>query len=79
MDDTIPQLPRSLAAMDRLERALKRLEQTVAGGHGDLFGAFAPREGKTGDARAERLEQSITLVERRLDAVIERLSRRLAD
>lgn len=79
MDDTIPQLPRSLAAMDRLERALKRLEQTVAGNHDDLFGASARWQGKADDARTEQMEQSITLVEQRLDAVIERLSRRLAD
>ncbi|MDY0242605.1 MAG: hypothetical protein RBR34_10545 [Rhodospirillaceae bacterium] len=79
MDDTIPQLPRSLAAMDRLERALKRLEQAVAGDHGDLFGVSARRQGKADDARTEQMEQSITLVEQRLDAVIERLSRRLTD
>lgn len=79
MDDTIPQLPRSLAAMDRLERALKRLEQTVASGHDDLFGVSAQRESKAGDARAEQMEQLISLAERRLDTLIERLSRRLAD
>ncbi len=70
MDENDNQLPRSRAAIERLERALQRLEGATAHHNGDLF-----LEGELRRARDDyrRLDEASRLVEARLDGAIGRL------
>ncbi len=75
-------LPRSRGAIDRLERAVHRLEDTLGRPKGDLFGhsgepSAGPDDAGPGDYA--RLDQTTRVVEARLDAVIDRLKTLLED
>ena len=70
MDDEIIQLPRSRAAIERLERSLFRLENASVTPKIDLFGSEELRVVREDYAR---LDGTTRLVEARLDAVIDRL------
>ena len=64
-------LPRSRAALERLDRALQRLEEGLTQrGNADLFLA---REVEEARADYERLDQASRQVEARIDDVIGRL------
>jgi hypothetical protein len=68
--DNINSLPRSRVAVDRLEKAVSRLEALMGSSTADLFGNAelkATRDDYT------RLEEASRVVESRLDAVIGRL------
>jgi hypothetical protein len=69
-------LPRSRVAIDKLERAVQRLEGAMGRPGGDLF---ARPERVTSTDEYERLDQTTRLVEARLDAVIDRLKTILED
>lgn len=81
MDESIPQLPRSIAAMERLERALQRLEVLAERPSGDLFAPPPPDEPAPSpdQAKREHLEAVAAQAERRLDGVIERLRQILGE
>ena len=68
-EDSFP-LPRSRAAIERLERALLRLENATAKPKADLFGGEDLRLAHDDYAR---LDGTARLVEARLDSVIDRL------
>lgn len=69
-------LPRSRAAIDRLEQAVHRLEGSMGRPRDDLFGhSDLPADA---DDYA-RLDQTTRVVEARLDAVIDRLKTILED
>ncbi len=70
MDDKGTQLPRSRAALERLDRAVQRLEGAAGQAHGDLFLAEDLRRARDDYAR---LDHTTRLVEARLDGVIGRL------
>lgn len=69
-------LPRSRAAIDRLEQAVHRLEGMTGRPRGDLFGHTDLPAG--GDEQT-RLDETTRVVETRLDAVIDRLKTILGD
>jgi hypothetical protein len=69
-------LPRSQAAVDKLERAVNRLEGAMGRPHGDLFG---DAEQAVSQDDYDRLDHTARLVETRLDAVIDRLKTILED
>ncbi len=69
-------LPRSRGAVDRLERAVRRLEGAMGRPTADLFANRAMPAGRDDDVR---LAQTARLVEARLDAVIDRLKTILED
>jgi hypothetical protein len=69
-------LPRSRVAMDKLERAVNRLEGALGRPQADLFGHAERRPDFDGENHQDdfaRLEETTRVVETRLDAVIERL------
>ena len=70
MDDKDTPLPRSRAALERLDRAVQRLEGVAGQAHGDLFLAEDLRQARDDYAR---LDHTTRLVEARLDGVIGRL------
>jgi hypothetical protein len=70
LDDEDFPLPRCRAAVERLERALLRLESALAKPKGDLFGSEELRIARDDYAR---LDGTARLVEARLDTVIDRL------
>jgi hypothetical protein len=73
-------LPRSLAALERLERALQRLEQASERQSADLFGMTAGQaDGAVTAAQGARIEQSIAAAEQHLDGLIERFRRMLGE
>jgi hypothetical protein len=74
-DDDI-QLPRSRAAIERLERALLRLESVAMKPGVDLFGGDELQAVRDDYAR---LDGTARVVEERLDAVIDRLKTILKD
>ena len=76
LDDDGIQLPRSRAAIERLERALLRLESAAAGPGVDLFGGDELQAVRNDYAR---LDGTARVVEARLDAVIDRLQTILKD
>lgn len=69
-------LPRSRAAIDRLEQAVNRLEGMMGRPHGDLFSQAEPAAGIDDYAR---LDETTRVVEARLDTVIDRLKSILGD
>jgi hypothetical protein len=69
-------LPRSQAAIDRLEQAVNRLEGSLGRPVGDLFGKSDRSVSRDDYAR---LDQTARLVEARLDSVIDRLKTILED
>ncbi|PKU25206.1 hypothetical protein CWS72_07645 [Telmatospirillum siberiense] len=67
-------MPRSRAAIDRLEQAVHRLEGVMGRPRGDLFG-HADLSTSAGDYA----DETTRVVESRLDAVIDRLKTILED
>jgi hypothetical protein len=69
-------LPRSRAALDRLELALQRLEGVAVHSHGDQYLAEELRLAREDYAR---LDDTTRMVEARLDGVIGRLKLMIED
>jgi hypothetical protein len=70
LDQPESRQPRSRAAIERLERSLRRLEEVMANRAGDLFLAEELRVAR--DAYS-RLDNAAQAVEGRLNAVVDRL------
>ncbi|MDR3436528.1 hypothetical protein [Telmatospirillum sp.] len=76
MNQDTNSLPRSRGAIDRLEKAVNRLEDAMGQPAADLFGTAELKATRDDYAR---LDEASQIVEARLDAVIDRLKTILED